>query len=73
VTTQRVSGHELRNEGAPFDARRHRIGIVNRTSGEGRGLCSCGALSDVLGSGSKRKAWHREHKSEQLQLGAGAS
>lgn len=65
----RLPGHELISEGAPFDAK-GRPEFPSRsgygTGGKGRGKCSCGALSDVLDSGTKRKAWHRGHK-ENIQ------
>ena len=59
--SNQVHGHTLRSEGAPHREDRSRIGW-NGTAGKGRGLCSCGALSDVLPSASQRKQWHREHK-----------
>lgn len=58
----RLAGHELRYEGAPFNGQRKRIGAGWSTSGEGRALCSCGALSPVLPSANQRKVWHRQHK-----------
>lgn len=61
----RLSGHELYNEGAAFDDRgKHRISLHGGTGGEGKGKCSCGALSPKLTSGTQRKAWHRAHKAE---------
>lgn len=60
----RLSGHELLDEGAAYvKAGRwsHRI-HYRGTGGTGRGKCSCGMVSEVLDSGTKRKAWHREHK-----------
>lgn len=61
----RLAGHELRDEGAPYDGRGRKI-WQNRwtTSGRGRAKCSCGALSPELPSGTQRKAWHRAHKAE---------
>lgn len=53
--------HTLRYEGAPFDENGYRVGHMG-VGGTGRGKCSCGEFSDVLHSGSQRKAWHREHK-----------
>lgn len=32
------------------------------TGGPGIGVCSCGATSKVLPSGSARKNWHGDHK-----------
>lgn len=61
----RLSGHELLSEGAPYDGKKRRISsYYGGVSGEGRALCSCGALSDFLSSANKRKAWHRAHKEE---------
>lgn len=60
----RLTGHELIFEGAPHDAQGRRIGFSG-TGGEGRGRCSCGALSEVLASSTKRRGWHRDvHKAE---------
>lgn len=56
-----VVGHGLSAEGAPHDERGDRIGS-NTVSGIGRGLCACGATSDVLPSAGQRRRWHREHK-----------
>ena len=68
MTTSRVSGHALLNEGAAFDddGKRKEFGRFYglNTSGEGRAKCSCGELSEVLPSATKRRAWHRQHKSE---------
>jgi len=64
----RLAGHELLYEGAPHEFRGAprrllRIGsFYGGTGGTGRGKCSCGAYSDALTSGTKRKQWHREHK-----------
>lgn len=60
-TSERVSGHTLRYEGAPIEK-----GGAWTTGGSGRAGCSCGAKSPVLDSGGKRKRWHREHKAEVL-------
>jgi hypothetical protein len=67
----RLAGHTLVSEGAPFErvvdeyarvvARRLNHGGV---SGQGRALCSCKAMSDVLPTGGARKQWHRDHKAE---------
>lgn len=65
MAAQIVTGHGLLNEGAPHDENGNRIwshGFIGGTSGQGRAKCSCGEMSDVLPSGQKRKAWHREHK-----------
>lgn len=59
-----VPGHTLRNEGAPH-AVNERGQTVRLTEGRyGRGLCSCGELSDLLDSNAQRKRWHARHKSE---------
>lgn len=58
----RVTGHTLRNEGAPFDSYKVPLRRSGGVSGRGRALCSCGALSDELVSGAERKQWHRDHK-----------
>lgn len=59
--------HNLKNNGAPYtDA----ATLVNQdpkaTAGEGRALCTCGQLSDVLSSGRARREWHKAHKLEAL-------
>ena len=63
----RVPGHALQCEGAPHVM--SETGRVIRTynswggiGGHGRGLCECGAMSDLLDSAHQRKAWHRQHK-----------
>lgn len=65
----RVAGHTLRNEGAPFvvDETQRVVRVHNSwggIGGFGRGLCSCGAMSDLLDSAHQRKKWHRAHKGE---------
>lgn len=71
ATSQRVRGHFLRHEGAAFDEHGRRVFdyAYGYAGGEGRGLCSCGDLSEVLNSIGQRKAWHREHKGEVLARG----
>lgn len=72
---QRVSGHTLAFEGAPYSSPECGHGACTDESrvlrlhsmwggvgGDGHGRCSCGAESDHLTSGAARKAWHREHK-----------
>lgn len=58
-------GHGLLFEGAAHLVN-HRGELVRAerqgVGGYGRGVCRCGAFSDMLDSGNKRKAWHREHK-----------
>ena len=61
--------HGLQFEGAPHlvaeDGRVHRVSRPwGGVSGEGRGVCRCGAYSDILPSAHQRKKWHREHKRE---------
>lgn len=62
--TNRIEGHALIFEGAPFDDSKRRVGRYGASSvaGEGRGLCECGVLSDILPSAYRRKMWHRNHK-----------
>ena len=62
--SQRVPGHTLRLEGAPYDedGRLLTNGWNASPRGAGCGKCSCGALSDVLPSANARKQWHRDHK-----------
>lgn len=62
----RLAGHELMDEGAAFfkEGRYILRAYANTTGGAGLARCSCGALSEVLDSGAKRKAWHRGHKDE---------
>lgn len=72
VASGRLAGHTLRNEGAPF--------VVSETGttvrvwndyggigGYGRGLCSCGEMSDLFDSAHQRKRWHSEHKANNLK------
>ena len=69
MNANRLAGHTLASEGAPYllneqgEMQRQwkRYGGV---SGEGRGLCSCGATSEILPSAYRRKKWHRAHKAE---------
>jgi len=64
-TSTRLAGHELHYEGAPHDWKGRPINSVwGGTAGTGRAKCTCGELSPELTSGTKRKAWHREHKYE---------
>ncbi|GAA2990544.1 hypothetical protein GCM10017559_08210 [Streptosporangium longisporum] len=71
MTPNRLSGHTLSNEGAPFtwigSSGRH----VRTAGRHGVALCSCGETSPPLGSNNARKRWHREHKDE-LRGGAAA-
>lgn len=63
MIANRLAGHTLRSEGAPFSSIAGHSYQV-RTTWTGRGLCSCGARSDVLDSNAKRKKWHRDHKDD---------
>lgn len=63
----RVAGHTLQAEGAAYEQRASsaqwwRVTWLGGTGGVGRGLCSCGDVSEVLDSGAARRAWHRTHK-----------
>lgn len=62
--SNRMPGHELRAEGAPFSSKGYRIMQGGFQGGVGHAKCSCGDLSPVLTSATKRKAWHRDHKEE---------
>jgi hypothetical protein len=66
MTSNRLAGHELWSEGKPIEGR-------NRYASprEGRGECSCGALSPTLPSNAKRKQWHRDHKADIRAAGVG--
>lgn len=71
---KRVPGHTLRSEGAAYEAAagqpdRTRRVRWNSTSGDGFGLCSCGARSAIYRSASLRRAWHRAHKAEVVARG----
>lgn len=60
MTYDRVVGHELMGEGAPYDGvtRLNNGGI----GGYGRARCTCGLLSGPMLTAGDRKAWHRVHK-----------
>lgn len=60
----RVTGHMLVAEGAAhvWNGRRYDRRFIWGVGGEGKGLCSCGAVSEVLASGAARKRWHTGHK-----------
>ena len=66
MIANRLAGHELRREGAPFaktpGGGRGRYEV--RSTNIGQALCSCGVMSDVLDSNTKRKKWHRDHKDD---------
>lgn len=70
ATSALVPGHTLVAEGRGHEQVRVHIDTLvwrpmyfTRT---GRGMCSCGATSQVLRSTGRRKQWHREHKAEVL-------
>lgn len=56
-----LTGHGLRAEGAAFSKDGVRL-RWNTTAGPGCGMCSCGAVSESLPTGSARRQWHRQHK-----------
>lgn len=66
----RVIGHTLAFEGAAHDEHGNRLHL--HTGNAGRGKCSCGELSDVLASGTARRAWHRKHKDDVAKAQARA-
>lgn len=57
-----VKGHTLVTEGAPFAIDENQQVVKVRDGTMGRGLCSCGAMSDIVAFRNERKQWHREHK-----------
>ena len=63
----RLAGHGLRYEG--------RVGmggmILPNPNGYGRASCSCGMDSPLLRSTARRKAWHRDHKTDIRSGGDG--
>jgi len=65
-TPNRLVGHELWSEGKAIESRDRYYDVR-----EGRGKCSCGALSPVLPSKTKRKQWHRDHKADLRAGGDG--
>ena len=73
MKANRLTGHVLQAEGAPFQVVVRtetgkpiveRVGSWITTSGTGRGYCSCGATSDVVDTTTKRRQWHRDHKTQ---------
>lgn len=69
MRNSRLAGHSLIDEGSPHTADGRRIlrGNWTGTSGIGHAKCSCGALSDELDSGTKRRKWHQDHKASIRQ------
>lgn len=61
--------HALRYNGAPYDADAQlRHDDTRITSGTGRALCACGAISEVLPNGAARRVWFKAHRdSEAVQ------
>jgi hypothetical protein len=55
MRSNRLAGHELRNEGKVYDVGGWPVLI-------GSGRCTCGERSPVLPTPAARKRWHREHK-----------
>ena len=64
MIANRLAGHTLRSEGAPFASSGPVVTYRVRSTWIGKGMCSCGAMSDVLDSNAKRKKWHRDHKDD---------
>lgn len=55
--------HALRYNGAPYDADAQlRHDDTRITSGTGRALCACGAISEVLPNGAARRVWFKAHR-----------
>lgn len=57
----RVSGHYLIREGFPHDSNGYELGWQAK---QGRGKCSCGALSDWYDTTAARQRWHSSHKAD---------
>jgi hypothetical protein len=55
----RVKGHGLQREGRAHDKRGRYVG-----GPVGHGLCSCGAMSEQVGTTAARQRWHLKHKQE---------
>lgn len=67
MKTNRLAGHELRNEGRVYIS-----GEGYRSRVDGRGRCSCGVKSSrLLPNAAQRKQWHRDHKDDIRQGGTG--
>lgn len=60
----RLAGHTLRSEGMPFVWADWGEGYDWRqpSNWTGKGICSCGATSEMLESNNQRKQWHAAHK-----------
>lgn len=82
MVSQRLPGHTLRDEGAPFSAPScdldrcaEAFGVKNVApyggiSGPGHATCSCGEQSDHRPSGAARRRWHRQHKNDIRNRGS---
>lgn len=55
MTTTRLAGHTLPNEGRVYDVHGYKVN-------EAATACSCGEQSPVLPNTAQRRQWHREHK-----------
>ena len=64
MTSTRLAGHGLFNEGAPVDDNGRRIWPDNDLHPYGRAQCECGVKSDIEPNYAARKRWHRDHKQE---------
>lgn len=57
--------HNLKHNGAAYNESAELINPDPKvTSGEGRALCTCGAISAPLATGGARRAWHKDHKAQ---------
>jgi FAD/FMN-containing dehydrogenase len=64
----RVPGHGLQAEGkafAPGNLAEEQAPWIRVRGHIGRGVCACGAVSDVEWTDAARKRWHRAHKDEE--------
>ena len=62
-----IRGHALRSEGKAYVRYGQdwvRQSWVNGPDHIGRGLCECGATSEVERSNGARQRWHAAHKAE---------
>lgn len=64
VGKTQLRGHGLLCEGRPFAVwvTGAEVPTFLGPSGDGVGLCSCGAHSDVVPTNAARRRWHNEHK-----------
>ena len=63
-TYTQIRGHGLKAEGKPYADNGEGGWMHLYQQHVGRGLCSCGATSEVLESDAARKRWHKDHKAE---------